>query len=449
MTARQAGPNTQGGGPSHRGFVRQFLASLSAETYSQAVTIVTQLMVLPLMLHLWGAERYGAWLLISAIPGYLALADLGVSNILANRAAMQVGAGEISAARVTNQTAWLMTLIVIAVGLALSLLAFIFLPVELLTRDAAQGARDRGAVAVLGLLACTTLWFGTVGAAMRAVGWYAWLSFSNATIRGLESAALVIVAFMGGDFLAAALAMLGTRLAISLGIVLRFSWLKPEFRFSLKEADVRLLRNMAAPSAAYFSYTLSNLINIQGATIVAGLVAGPSAAVTLNATRTLARLGRMLSSIVNYSLEPAFARLQGANQHNLISTAYRYLKFGTILGVIAYIFAMFSLGPTFISFWTHGEVSDFEFLFYLLVVSVAFEIIWVSAQVPYVATNQHSYFAVAFLLCSVAGLLVLVPLAISFGTVAAGWTAVLVQCATLLLTLRAIRRHGGFSGAKP
>src|ERR1700722_7954136 len=53
-------------------------AGVAAHIYAQSVTIVTQLATLPIFLSRWTTEQYGQWIVLSAIPVYLTIADFGI-----------------------------------------------------------------------------------------------------------------------------------------------------------------------------------------------------------------------------------------------------------------------------------------------------------------------------------------------------------------------------------
>jgi hypothetical protein len=53
----------------------------SATALTPIVTAVIQLAAMPCFLHFWGAAKYGDWLILSAIPSYLSLRDLGFGEL--------------------------------------------------------------------------------------------------------------------------------------------------------------------------------------------------------------------------------------------------------------------------------------------------------------------------------------------------------------------------------
>jgi len=68
----------------------RILKGIFASGFGQAVTILIQLTGLPIFLHFWGVEKYGEWLILSAIPAYLAMSDFGFACVAANDMTMWV-----------------------------------------------------------------------------------------------------------------------------------------------------------------------------------------------------------------------------------------------------------------------------------------------------------------------------------------------------------------------
>ena len=55
----------------------RLISGVGANAYAQGVTLVVQLVSTPALLAAFGAKTYGLWLVVSALPTYIALADLG------------------------------------------------------------------------------------------------------------------------------------------------------------------------------------------------------------------------------------------------------------------------------------------------------------------------------------------------------------------------------------
>jgi O-antigen/teichoic acid export membrane protein len=421
---------------------RQFVGGASAEAYSQLVTIGAQLLVLPLMLLLWGPERYGQWLVLYAMPSFLSLADLGVANVLANHATMRLAAGDARGAEIANQTSWLMTLIVTGL-LAVPMALFALLgPVEQLVHGLEDPAEARLALLLLLAGGLAVLLQGPMSGAMRAVGWYGRAVFANANVRLLEFAVLVATAWMGGGFAMASALMLGVRVGLIGGFGLWFYARRPQFAPDVRRADRKLLIAMVRPSLAYFSYSVSTMLNIQGVTVVVGALLGPQAVVAVNAVRTLARMGRMSASVANLALEPVFARLAGAGETGLGGRVQTLSLRAMGAVTLVYMTGTLLLGDGFLGWWTHGTVVGQWPLLALMVAATACEMIWFTIQVPFVATNRHTPFALSYLVLSLAGLAALLATLGVGGALVVGWTSLGVQAAMLVVAVAMGRRAG-------
>lgn len=59
---------------------RRLIKGLSANAFSQVVNIAIQLTSVPIFLHFWGVDLYGKWLIVSSIPAYLSMSDIGFGS---------------------------------------------------------------------------------------------------------------------------------------------------------------------------------------------------------------------------------------------------------------------------------------------------------------------------------------------------------------------------------
>src|SRR5450755_4482686 len=103
--------------------IRRLMRGFGATSLSPAVTVAIQLGTVPLLLHAWGAAKYGDWLILSAIPSYLTLSDLGFGDASGSDMSMRVAANDREGALQTFQSSWVLVTIV---SIVMLLLAFIF-----------------------------------------------------------------------------------------------------------------------------------------------------------------------------------------------------------------------------------------------------------------------------------------------------------------------------------
>src|SRR5258708_39598444 len=91
--------------PGIAGTVRgRLIRGFGATALGPVVTAIVQIVSVPVFLHFWGGKLYGEWLIISAIPIYLALSDVGFATVACNDMTMRVAAGDRDGALETYQS---------------------------------------------------------------------------------------------------------------------------------------------------------------------------------------------------------------------------------------------------------------------------------------------------------------------------------------------------------
>src|SRR5579863_7074061 len=98
------------------GVARRLVRGFGAAALGPIVTTIVQLVSVPVLLHYWGTVKYGDWLLLSAIPSYLTLSDLGFGDASGSDMTMRVASGDRQGALETFQSSWvLLSLVSLAV----------------------------------------------------------------------------------------------------------------------------------------------------------------------------------------------------------------------------------------------------------------------------------------------------------------------------------------------
>ena len=75
--------------------LRRIAFGFGANAFGQIVNIVIQLFSLPLFLLYWDMSTYGSWLMISAAPSYVSMADVGMVHAAGNNMTMAMGRSDV------------------------------------------------------------------------------------------------------------------------------------------------------------------------------------------------------------------------------------------------------------------------------------------------------------------------------------------------------------------
>lgn len=372
--------------------------AMGAHSMGMAITLGTQLASLPLFLAAWSAERYGLWLLLSALPAYLGMADVGMVTAAGNRMAMAMGANDRREAQAVFQSAQLFMALVCG-GLALVLTPLVLaMPwSDTTTADERQALLLLIAgvlVAFLGGLS-DQLFRATQRAATgallgnftRLAEWVGWMG-------GL---------WLGGSFTAVALGGLMCRVLGTLATMALAARDAQGLRWGFAHASLGTVRQLAQPAVAFMVFPLANALSFQGLTLLVGALLGPAAVAVFNTYRTLARTTVQATAIFSHSLWPEFSRLHGQGDGlALHAMARRSAWLGTALALGAGT-ALYAVAPWLLHAWTHGRIAFDAQPFGLLAAYAVIGSAWHVPRVLLMATNQHGALALWSLLAAALG----------------------------------------------
>ena len=411
---------------------------LGANVYNQIVTAVIQLTGVPILLHAWGTERYGEWLILFSIPAYLSMTDLGFSLSAANDMAALVASGNRKKALAVFQSLGLLILGASCLGLILITLLLYGLPLGRWFQSGAISiSQAQWILWCLGAEVLVKLSEGTVHAGFRSAGDYPLHVKIFATTRLIQYVVIWCVAFAGGKPAAAAMAYLLVRLiatpCTAVFLVHRHKWLQFGFNCARKAELTRLLR----PAIANISMPLAQALNVQGLVLLVGALLGPLSVVTFSTLRTLTRFALQLVMAVANAAEPELASAFGAGDLKLIGSLFVHAQRAALwLSLLAAAFLSF-FGPFILRIWTHGKVTMHPELFALLLASAVASTFWYGMLTVLKSANRHLRTASVYVLASASSLGLAALLLV--------WTSNIASVGAALLIMDAVM---AFYGAK-
>lgn len=430
--------------------MNRILRGIGANAFGQAVTVVTQLLSVPLFLATWGADRYGTWLMLIAVPVYLGLADLGFTGVAVNRVVMNVAAGKQRAALTAYQSALGLLL---AIGTALLCLsggigAVIGAQIQQWT---GLGRID----AVLAMLMIAAQVFGymlvlLVHGVFYSSGRYAeamlWLNVFRLLEFGALAAAVLLVK---GGFLLLLTLLAASRVLLLAVLYARMMRFAPWGRFGLSHFSRAEIRDMFLPALAFNAFPIGNALNMQGLVLCAGFLFGPTVVAYFSAIRTLSRIPYQLGQLISQALSPEIGRLYGQRNAAALRALYRHALAASVGLATACAIVLYVAGDWICNYWTHGKLvpqhPDYSWLLLAAVVNS----LWTTASVMVTSTNNHARLSLVFLGANGGGLLValaagplLGPSAVSLGVLVTEAIVLMV----LLPQIQAFAKHG-ISGA--
>ena len=410
-----------------------------ASAVSRVVTIVTQLALVPLLTNAWGVERYGIWAMLTAVPFLLLMSDFSVTTTSWARMTRFVARGRMQRARIAFATAWATLATATAFVAALAALAVwgfagdLFEPTTVLPLDELQWATF--ALVLFGLV---MLLFRQALINYRAKGEVARAVWANIVAYVAEYAALFAVVLADGGILIAALAMLAMRcLSLLFALVAgarRHSDLRPGFA----GASLPELRRMGGP-ALYATLLGAGLILFQqGSVLALGAAAGAAAVPAFVAVRTLSRLALQGVGIVSQPLSHAFGDALALGQWERAGRLFGTVLALGIVGGSAVAAGLLVLGRWFVDRWTLGALEAPFGLILAMALAAFLGTLWTPFVEFMLVAHRQRGPALANLVSAPLAIGLIVLLAPTVGSAAAGWGLVLVDGIAVLAVTRMV-----------
>jgi O-antigen/teichoic acid export membrane protein len=207
---------------------KRFLRGLGSTALGPVVTAIIQLGTVPLLLHAWGVGKYGDWLMLSAIPNYLNLANLGFGDASGSDMTVRVARGDRQGALETFQSSWVLLLLVsAAVLLTVSSLVWWIPWQHWMHLSSLSDRRAAETMLVLGTYSLIGQQCGIIESGYRCDGYFAMGTFWSTILRLVETVLATIAGIVTGSLVSVALTYLVARGLGTLGYGLLLRQKKP------------------------------------------------------------------------------------------------------------------------------------------------------------------------------------------------------------------------------
>jgi O-antigen/teichoic acid export membrane protein len=380
---------------------KRLALNLGANFFSQLQTVVSQLAVVPLFLCFWSKGAYGVWILVSAIPANLSVADAGLATQAGNVMSMAVASGDFEKARQSLHTAWGF-LLAISIGLLLLVAITLFvLPWDhwlnfpgIVTPDLLWVLALLSSYTIMGI--CTGIFepiYRTVYRNPRCVVLSTIGRLAELTVTGISVA-------LSHSMICLASAMLATRFLTAVVMWIDSRRLSPNLHLGLSAFSLNEFKHAWRPASMFMAATLGNAFYFSGLTLLVGASLGRDAVVVFNITRTLTRSIAQFSNMVRLAVRTEFSYMFGGGDlvraRKLNELAFEV----SICASLVIATGIFITAPFFLPFWTHHKVSVNSLLLVIFLTSAILNGVWNVISGLLIGINQHEGLSVRYLLAA-------------------------------------------------
>lgn len=385
---------------------QRLIKGIGANAIGQIVTVIIQLVSVPLFIQAWGVELYGEWLTLSTIPSYFAMSDIGFANVAANEMTMEMAKDNKPLALEIFQSTWLF-ISSVSLTIVIILLSVIwFIPIENWLNIKQQSHSEVICIIfLLTLHVLVGLQGGMLQAGFRCEGNYAVGAFINSIQRLFEYAVISVVAYMGGIPFIAALVLVIMRAIGVLYLWLELHKRSPWIVYGYNHARLDTIQRLINPAIAYMSFPAGRAINNQGIVTVIAVILGSTQVVIFSTLRTLSRLAFQFMNMINNTILPEISTAYGTGNLVLARKLHRYscqyslwLTFSAVAGLLVTGEAMFKV-------WTQGKLVIDTRVFHIMLLVIVANSLWLTSSIVLLATNNHQKTALHYITGTILSLL--------------------------------------------
>lgn len=338
---------------------RRAMLSAIASIVAKGISIIANLIIIPISLHYLGNERYGLWMTITSFTLMLTFADLGLGNGLMNAISDANGRDDSEAARCYVSSALFMLM-----GIAVLLTVFFWVADPYVPWQRVFNVSSPRAVAEAG--ASTIAFFVCFAADIPLgiphkvhMGYQEGFIFSSwamlGSLMGLAGVLLAIHEKASLPWLVLSVSGAPVIGKLMNGFFL-FGVYRPELRPALSAAQMETAKKLLSVGVLFFVLQVTGALALASDGIVAAQVLGPGAVTQYSIPMKLFSFGPLLVTFVTLPLWPAYCEAIARGDMGWVRKTLRRSMILTVAVVTPISMALIVLGKQIIRIWVGPSV---------------------------------------------------------------------------------------------
>jgi len=408
---------------------------LGANLFGQIITILIQVISVPLFLHFWSTKIYGEWIILSALPMYLIATGTGIGYVAGNTMQKNIASNQNENVLAVFQSAWLVTLILSLLILIITIPVVLFSPIikwlNIVNVLPQEAKFTLIALTFYVLLSFQTELFSGV---YRANQKFARAIMILNILRLLEFIGTMTLVSLGARFVMVSITLLLVRL-IGIAWILKdfkyFAWVK----FGITYSRISLIKSELSSTISFLGFPLGHACIIQGMITVIGIRLGPGPVVIFSSVRTMTGFIRQFASSIYYSVWPEFTHTLSVGNFKIAKSIHRNafqltLLFSLLSSVFLYVF-----GQWIFKVWTGGKLPLEKNLLVLMLVATIPNTLWMMSSYVSISINRHSSIALIYSSLAIISMLICYILIPYFGLLAVPTSTIFCDVSMLYFVL--------------
>lgn len=378
----------------HEKPIQRLISGTAANLIGKVGVLLLQVMAVPVFISGWGVDGYGLWLMITAIPTYLALSDIGLATAARSDLTRSISSSNTEEALRTLQSIWLLlTILSAALGLLVIVGTISFLAYNNSHEEIWTHREMSWAVFFVVGAAILNIQMNVMKVVFESSKLYSFGTILFDLSFIVTSLSAIIAAYYGGGIISAAAAQFTCRLLATALYAMLMKRSVPWVMFGIQHFQLHEIRRLLKPSLAAMALQGANSLGLQGVVLTIGFVFGPSYVALFSATRMLTRIPLQISGLVARASLPELTRAKTLRDSVLFKKIIRINILTAFLVMATALIVLTITGPLVVSKLSGGALEGQRWMFFMLSLSAAFAAIWGAVGTSLLATNKHAKFS--------------------------------------------------------
>jgi O-antigen/teichoic acid export membrane protein len=348
---------------------QRILKVLAALAASNAIALITQLLLPPIFIHRYGTSLYGEWLALSASVAYLSSLNFGIQTFVNQDLTVRYHRNDLTAYHLRQSTALRLLVGIMLTAAVLATVVFA-LPLQRLIKIGISQHSASLALYFLGLQILAGIPFNYLTGTFMVVGkthrGYSWMNALRLSVTLITA----LLAWFRVDFSTLAMSQF---LLYPLGILLVLIDLRrtaPEIYPSLRYWDGSAVKEILKPSGHFALIFSCSFLAFQLPVLILQRAVGPVTVVAFTVMRTIFSMARQVLAALTQSMGPEITRLYGLRDWANLSRLYNYSE-RMIFALIPVVnLGVLLMSPVLLTIWLH-KASLFSFWPFLICAAVS------------------------------------------------------------------------------
>ncbi|MBU4376677.1 MAG: oligosaccharide flippase family protein [Candidatus Omnitrophica bacterium] len=374
--------------------IKRIIAGTAVSFLNTGISILSNLILVPIYLYYLGREQYGLWLVVLSIVSYLGLSNIGIAQSVSNFVAAANAKKDYSGIRSIVATGFWLYVIIVSIAAIFVLGAVLLTPLDKLIKVSGS-LKD----VVIPVLAISSIFFllqlpmTVFRVTLRSLNLIYKEQLFGVIFTLIQFIGVLAILLFGIGIVGLAVVYGAVGLLSGIVLFIYVRGIVPGLSLSGKFFDNKLAKGLIAPGIYFFTLQLSGGLIFGTDNIIIGAVLGTAAVAPYAVAFRFLMMSAGIVGIMISNMLPTITSLYALNDRDRLAEIYtNALRFCFGIAFLS-LFLLISAGPDFMIKWVGADNYVGNATFYLFICLIFIQITLWPSDAILMGTTQHRGYA--------------------------------------------------------